>query len=515
MPAVPRRENGRSPRRRVAVAALVVAGLVAVAFAPSWNGDVAPRAPTTGSAAAGATPETAPVATGPADAVRSGPAAPVTEGARSVVRPAHRIEVRDAAGDPVREVLVSLRAGANWLVETTRTGNDGNVDLDTEMSIDQAVDWSVEAAIAGRAVTKTLDLASPSNTTRIDMGPVGTLRVTWNDQFATAGSVQVVKDREGRGFHHAMGVAGGDVHVAADGDRCVVFAKTQVAEARTEVIGPRFQGDIVDVRFDLRRCRVVGRLVGPNATSGEPTWLRWTTATQQDAFALGVGDDGAISFPVAVGEPATIVIHRQTECAVVSLPRIDADPYDIGTILLEPRPVLGTVQVRDPDGTIALDSPHVVAMLGIDGNPIDPARMAALVFCRPILGRGIEVLGSPGVASVTLDLDTAGHVCEPATLVVRGGGAFAATRVRGGRVVLTIGGPPSAGLYTVRLREVSTGREYPSGGSRSIDGVQYAEFEGLRAGRYVAFATDAQVIGETIAVQTDTTQEVHVTVQRW
>lgn len=433
------------------------------------------------------------------------------DSAHSAPSTVHRLELRDAAGLAVRGALVTVYDEEGNRNAIAMSNDDGNVDLDSPILTERAVGWSIEASIPGRRITASLRAPTSAGSVVVDMGAVGTVRATWQSSFFTTGTLEIVSiDGDRAVFRADLGPGGATVQVAAGPQRYSLTATSWATRGTKETPAPGRQGDVVALEFDLRRCRVVGRLAGTSADDATP--VSWTCLEGPSGGVLVVERDGTFDLGVARGDPCTLVLLRDVECAIVPLPSLDAERIDVGTIAMSPRPTLGTIETRTAIGSVLLDAPIVIALEAHDRRRLDAARRGALVRFRPIPGRGVEVLGAPGVDSVTLGMDTRDHVCEPPTLVVSGGGTFAVTAAQGSRLVVRDDGDYPVGLpKPLVLREVTTSREYEPAESTSGPSGQRTTFRGLRAGRYAIIANDADVVGVPIDVGTDSEQEVHVT----
>ena len=206
-----------------------------------------------------------------------------------------------------------------------------------------------------------------------------------------------------------------------------------------------------------------------------------------------------------------LTFTREVEFASCELPALHADSHEVGAVAFLPRPRLGVLELRDPDGRLWLAAPQIVRVLMEDGSQ-GPDSMIHFTGSARV---GLEVLGAPGVAAVVVAPGAPDCFCEPAFLTIRGGGAFRAQFSVGCRVIVRLVEPGATGVHRLRLQHTAT-KQIFTGGSRVVDpgtGTQEYTFDDVQPGHCEVIADDVQLVDGKLLVGPGREQQFEVAIR--
>lgn len=417
------------------------------------------------------------------------------------------VRVVDTGRRAVANARVVVWSDGGDCVATGTTGADGTMPLP---SIDPVScrSWRVFVVIPGARVALPLHF-DPSGSVLACLGDVGTLRITCEGGDC---DLQVVELRRGEPYGSGTNVAtdrgeaevavgaGGAVYrvVGSIGDRSVAVAPIEA---------PRGQGDVVDVRVDMAACRVAGRF---RDAPGDP----------RAVYAVALRNDQWRTFRVTVAEDERafeVDLPRQPvdalwfvcmeECAACPIV-LDAALRDVGEVVLEPRPHLGRLEVRDPGGTVVLGGAEVTHLTTADGRRIEAGPGArALLSQRQILGRGVDFFAVPGIVECVVAPRVDRMFAVPRVVLLAGGVHRQVELGVGGRVIVR--SAELQGMQVYQLRERATGQLHGARDWSFGPREQCQTFDGLAPGHYDVIDETAEAVG-AVDVLADSEHEVAV-----
>jgi hypothetical protein len=414
------------------------------------------------------------------------------------------IEVRDTAGRLVERSYVSLRDEANFASYQAENGV-----IRVPFAGDPAP-WRVTAGIPGSWVSRSLLPFSGPDVVTVQVGDTGTLRVHCEGTSDEV-DIQVFETRNGTqygaGRHARSAGAAVDMKVAAGSAEFRVTATAGEWTTVANTVGPRGQSDVVEVTVDFQIRRVTGRLVG-GAAMDEPTRARAYLADGSKACFLEVDDDGAFVSAVPRGQQVMLVLMRADEWGICRVPASGSGDHDVGPVVMAQETYLGTIEVRDAQGTVWLDNPRVLRATMADGSHV----VGGLCSHRLVFGKGIEVFGAPGVVEAVVGPGELDRFWSPATMTVRDGRVGRVDRIEGARVVVCLSDPAGGMMGNIRLQNRSTNESY---GMRDVGfdaGRWWGEFL-VPPGRYAAVAEGEELVGGAVEVTSGSEQEITVSVR--
>jgi hypothetical protein len=418
------------------------------------------------------------------------------------------VEVQDTAGRPVDRAVVTVADARGSSLARDPVSGEGLLLL--TRGVHPAAGCTMTASVPGRSLRQPFVPSSRPFRAVLNVGDMGTLRIMCEGSGA---DLEVGEAQDGGvldPFEVGDGNGSVEVRVAAGGVPYVVKARTPCFVVSERVVGPRAQGEVVDVRLDLRSCLVTGRLLGGDILD-LPIHAQWFAAGVAHGFRVAVGERGEFALELPRGRPMQLTFTRDVEFASCDLPALHADHHEVGGVVFLPRPRLGVLELRDPDGKLWLAAPQIVRVLMEDGSQGPDSWIRFIGSAR----LGIEVLGAPGVASVVVAPSAPECFCEPAFLTIHGGGAFRAQFMTGCRVIVRLVEPGATGLRRLRLQNTATKQVHPAGG-RLIDagtGTQEYTFDDVRPGHCEVTAEDVELVGGKLVVGPSREQQFEVAIR--
>lgn len=481
----------------------------------------------------------------------------VVERESALVGACSRIEVRDTSGAVVAGVMVTVMDG-DTARATGATGVDGAMLLPTAIDSLVGASWQIAAIVPGRVVIQPLFPLTHDTTTVVTIGELGWLDVTVRGAKDTTSLSLIgdllllpahgvdVHDREGvepfdggllvRGQARMLGMYlrvpndPFDVPWPGDGTNVARFRRPDAmqswripvpaiamqwaiaatqgrSKAHTFVAGPTRPGAVVKVALDVRRCRLLGRV--DEASRDLVTNGAWQQHDSDDEFA--VQPDGTFTFSVMRSEATVVVLANERAHLAWSVPSVDAETFDLGTITLPPRPRLGWIDVRDDRGALVHLVPDRVRATETASNA-RPQWRGPLPHPVAVIARddGLEVLGAIDVAAATVRLTQRGFFLEPEEVVVANGAFVHVDCLRAARLVVHVDGAERQ--ISVKLQDER--RQEPTWVTdASIDANgQHHDFRNVRPGRYRIVANGIE--GEPfVDLRSGDDREVRVTVR--
>jgi hypothetical protein len=426
--------------------------------------------------------------------VESGTALLRTEEATAIV-----LEVRDSAGRLVPGVGVSVRNDEDQVL-FGQSATDGTLQLPQGVTADVMVDWRAVVTLPGRVVSQPMRLSRPGVVT-IGIGHVGTLRITC--EGVGGGRQPLVtefRDGEPRGptSRGTTTPSAADVSVAAGGLQYRVTGYGRLGDGRL-VVGPRGQGDVVELHLDLRPCRVTGQLVygGPPGEGGLFALL--IAAYETKSYLAELQADGHFAVDLPKVRYESIVFVQGALYGAFPPVTLDADERDVGPIRMGVRPRLGRLEVRNAQGEMQYERPGLVHFTTAAGTRVNCRLDHGPFFLwRAAQDASMECFGIPAITEVAVSPGRVGWFAEPRVVVMRDDGVFRANLVEGGRVGVLLSAPGMVGLHDVWLEEGATKDPIARKMARFQDpaaGLQLHVFRDVPPGRYQVRVRGIEIVG--------------------
>ena len=436
---------------------------------------------------------------------------------RTEVATAIVLEVRDSAARLVPGVGVSVRNVQDQVL-FGQAPTDGTMQLPQGVTADVMVDWRAVVTLPGRVVSQPMRLSRPGVVT-IGIGHVGTLRITC--EGVGGGRQPLVtefRDGEPRGptSRGTTTPSVADVSVAAGGLQYWVTGYGRLGDGRL-VVGPRGQGDVVELHLDLRPCRVTGQLVYGGPPGGGGLFALLIASHETRSYLAELQADGHFAVDLPKVRYESIVFVQGALYGAFPPVTLDADERDVGPIRMGVRPRLGRLEVRNAQGEMQYERPGLVYFTTADGTRVNCRLDHGPFFLwRAAQDAGMECFGIPAIAEVAVSPGRAGWFAEPRVVVMRDDGVFRASLVEGGRVVVLLSAPGVVGLHSVWLEALGTKEHIARKMARFQDsaaGLQLHVFRDVPPGSYQIVAEGIEIVGGSLEVLGGSDQEITVSVR--
>jgi hypothetical protein len=420
------------------------------------------------------------------------------------------VRVVDSAGAPMTKATVELRGGnrhANGDTDSdgiatfadTRRLGDGELVCNTSM--------------LGRYLqTVVPQFAGVARRIEVSMGDTGFLsvRVLGDPGDARA---QIQATNSIGGVQMPLGAEPVRILVPTGAD-LLVFPTSRLGTSPLHVVGPRRPHEVVEVELDFCRCQVAGRLAP--AVVGATAIL--VNADEVTSVPCELDGDGA--FRLALPQqrsPAQLVIVTDdlaTECRGA---RLDRATCDVGTVALQPRPLLGMLSLGNPATRVDAAPPRSQALqfafrdVGAVRSGLSTGKLAV----KRALGPGMEEwFGVPGLDVVEVTGRQPGYCSEPTSVMLRVGGHATIHMLRAGAATVLLDAGDTQGLVDVWLQ--------PAGGGTRIDRQrgtvnaegQFHRFGDLLPGHYTVETSAGRPVGGELVVTSGSDQELHLVLPR-
>jgi len=271
------------------------------------------------------------------------------------------------------------------------------------------------------------------------------------------------------------------------------------------VAGPTRSGAVAPVVLDVRRCTLSGRVDA--ASRDHPTDGAWSQERVTGEFAAR--GDGTFAFDVWRNRPTRVTLANERAYLAWTVPPIDAETFDLGAIVLPPRPLLGTIDLRDERGERVHLLPTSVDAVEWDA-PEPPGPRSAAVRLRA--GElGADVLGAPGVVAAKVRFAQRGFFFDPEAVRVANGATVRVACVRAARLVVHVEGAQD--LVTLHLRD-DLRQESTRVTDVGVDATgQHHDFRNVRPGRHRIVGVGVPP-GTFVELGAGQERDVRITVQR-